>query len=203
MNTIGRLLLQASICLPVLLTGCTWANWNSIYRNYSVRDDSPQSLAIDVKQRVIYARTFTTIGGQKRSIVCAEPSPDALSAIGVALAGNIEVAGRGSASGSYSTAESVLNIGLRTQTIQLLRDAMYRLCEAYFNSGLTMDQVWRLQIRYQDAMVSLLAIEQLTGAATPRPAIVYSAALGESAPILNGRATTKPTRSPSRHRRAS
>ena len=38
---------------------------------------------------------------------------------------------QGGVGGTSSTSESVASIGLRTQTIQLLRDAYYRLCEAF------------------------------------------------------------------------
>ncbi len=117
--------------------------------------------------------------------MCAEPSPDALAAISVALAANIDAAQQGSGSASFSTAESVVNIGLRTQTIQLLRDGMYRLCEAYFNSALDGLNMADLQARYQNAMVTLLAIEQLTGAATPVPSVAFAASSAESAPVLN------------------
>lgn len=78
-----------------------------------------------------------------------------------------------------------MNIGLRTQTIQLLRDAMYRLCEAYFNSGIESGKMAPIIDRYQDAMVALLAIEQLTGAATPRPAVAIASSTGQAGLNLN------------------
>ena len=163
-----------------LAVGCS-ANWRSIGRPFSVRPDNAQSLAIDAKQRVVYSRIFN----DDRSIVCAEPSPDALTALSSALAGSVDASGYGSATASYSAAEAAMNIGVRTQTIQLLRDGMYRLCEAYFNSALEGRDMRAAHLRYQDLMVALLAIEQLTGAATPRPAVTLANASGEAALRLN------------------
>jgi hypothetical protein len=56
-----------------------------------------------------------------------------------------------------------MNIGLRTPTIQLLRDGMYRLCEAYMNGAIDRSRYTVLINRYQQMMIGLVAIEQLTG----------------------------------------
>src|SRR5205809_6717078 len=45
---------------------------------------------------------------------------------------------------------------------------MYRLCEGYAAGALTNAEFNREQRRYQNLMLSLLAIEQLTGAVVPR-----------------------------------
>lgn len=65
--------------------------------------------------------------------------------------------------GSAGFQEGAAFVGLRTSTIQLLRDGMYRLCEAHLNGAIDGD-TYNLQLRrYQRYMVALLAIEQLTG----------------------------------------
>jgi hypothetical protein len=71
--------------------------------------------------------------------------------------------------------ESAANIGLRTQSIQILRDGFYRLCEAYMN-GLSEEQYTIMLRRYQTNMVALLAIEQLTGAVKGGDAVISASA---------------------------
>ncbi|MGH8603978.1 MAG: hypothetical protein ACREXR_14780, partial [Gammaproteobacteria bacterium] len=73
-----------------------------------------------------------------------------------------------------SLSESGSNIGLRTQTIQLLRDSMYRLCEAYLSGVIGAEEYRRLLLRYQNSTIALLAVEQLTGAVPPRQIILRS-----------------------------
>jgi translation initiation factor 1 (eIF-1/SUI1) len=160
--------------VAVILPGCG-GNFYSIYRSFDTKDDS---IVIDAKQRLVaISRVKTSASGtsgtdNERTIVCAEPSPDALSAMSAAA----------SASGTYkevgaqlagSFAETASNIGLRTQTIQLLRDGMYRACEAYMNGAITSADYSKEQRRYQIIMGGLLAIEQLTGVVTPKQVILH------------------------------
>lgn len=107
-----------------------------------------KSVALDMKTRVVF---------EKSGVVCAEPSPDALSAIGAS--GGLSAKG---GNASFGLSESAAFTGLRTQSIQLLRDAMYRLCEGLASGKLSDNDFRSLQRRYQTTMLALLAIEQLT-----------------------------------------
>jgi len=94
---------------------------------------------------------------------CAEPSPDALSALAASGGIAAEVFGKGKGQLQAAVAESAGSIGLRTQSIQLMRDAMFRLCEGYMNDALGNAAFETLHRRFQNSMVAILAIEQLTG----------------------------------------
>jgi hypothetical protein len=59
--------------------------------------------------------------------------------------------------------ESGASIGLRTHSIQLLRDQLYSICQAYGNSGITPSAYRMMLTRNQRNTVALMAIEQLTG----------------------------------------
>lgn len=163
--------------LALAVGACTEAEWRSINRDFNPTHGN--SKLIDAKQRALISVKRPLIGADgkyvrdgKDGIVtsvtfCAEPSPDALQATASALAGAgsaskeaVEAAFNLSISGS----ESVASIGLRTQTIQLLRDSYYRLCEAYLNDGLDSIGYDVLQRRVQNQIIALLAVEQLTGA---------------------------------------
>jgi len=137
--------------------------------------DDGTSISIDAKQRAIFTmkkRVTATEGGPiEWRVVCAEPSPDAITAISAASGATAETL-KLALSGSFGSQESAASIGLRTQTIQILRDAMYRLCEGYASSALDEIAFARLQRRYQNLMLGLLAIEQLSGAVVARQAVL-------------------------------
>jgi hypothetical protein len=160
------------------LAGC--ANMQTAYRTF--QPDMGQSVAIDAKQRVVYTVQKDYGEGKEWRAICAEPSPDVLSALS-ATAG-LDASAAAKAIGlAFSSQEGAASIGLRTQTIQTLRDAMYRLCEGYASGAIDDTGFTRLQRRYQAVMLGLLAIEQLTGAVVAQQATLSgsgSARLGQS-----------------------
>ena len=175
--SIGR-----GICLsisPLLLSAC--AEFTHLTRTNIAPGAQLETTYIDAKQRAIttqLSERVTTKENGKKSVeykysVCAEPSPDALSAIaasqGLSLSKEDIQLAVNSAIG-----ESAGSIGLRTQSIQLMRDSMYRLCEAKLSGALSELAFETLHRRFQSSMVAILAIEQLTGAVRP-PAVVLGA----------------------------
>jgi len=167
-RTLGTVLSFATLCIA--LSGCI-ANQTSIYRQYSVTDPPEtitDSVLIDARQRAILSQP-----AGRPALICAEPSPDALSAISRAFAAgaraNIEAAGgavtpEGAAQVSLakSLTEAAAQLGSRNATIQLLRDGLYRQCEAYMNGAITEESYQKMSNRYVNAMVTLLAVERLT-----------------------------------------
>jgi hypothetical protein len=155
--------LATALLLPLALSAC--GNFFSVYREFSVssKEGAPKSIAIDVKQRTILSGSPD---GEK-IIVCAEPSPDALSVYAAGLSGSafagdkkaLDLALTGSETGSF--------IGNRTETIQLLRDNLYRACEAHMNGAMGDGDYIRLIRRYQIMTMGLLAIERLTDTVKP------------------------------------
>lgn len=145
------------LCLIVtvsVLAGC--GNLDSIFRTQSVGDDG-QLVLVGAKQRgyIVTPRGST--------VVCAEPSPDALSTFAASLSADAAVADRGSGSLAAAFAGSAASIGIRTPAIQALRDVMYRVCEAYAGGAINGQTYALIQTRYQGILLGLLAIEQLTG----------------------------------------
>lgn len=147
--------------LVLFLSGC--ANFNSVHRNFNISNGN--GALIDIKQRAIIASVVKTKNGDVETTetrVCAEPSPDSLSAYAAELAAKAD---NGQAAAGFSAAfqESAAFVGLRTQSIQLLRDASYRLCESYLNGAIEKEEYSWLLRRFQRNMLVLLAVEQLTG----------------------------------------
>ena len=160
----SRILL--ALALGFQLAGC--ANWSSVYRDFSVDDGT--GAMVDIKQRAVIASTHkvTTKKGEEeittsKVIVCAEPSPDSLSAYAAELSAEASIPDKAALQLAGALQESASFVGLRTQSIQLLRDSMYRLCEGYMSGALDRAQYEILVRRYQKYMVALLGIEQLTG----------------------------------------
>ena len=150
------------IFLITCLSGCAY--FDTVKRTLTI-DDGDGAL-IDIKQRsILVSRQHR--GKHIQTLVCAEPSPDAMAGYAAELAAKANVAGQGSGELTSAFQETVAFTGLRTQSIQLLRDAMYRACEAYMSGALDDGNYALFMRRYERYMVALLAIEQLTGAIRP------------------------------------
>ena len=94
-----------------------------------------RTLSIDAKQRMLLV---SDKGGRLHNeiVACAEPSPDALAAQAAALSVSGAKPEVISAALSASRSESAAAIGLRTQTVQILRDGYYRIFEAAMNGAI-------------------------------------------------------------------
>ena len=172
------LLCAVSVAALILATsGC------AALTHYNTNDQAGSghtTYFVDAKQRVVSTgKTNDRETGNELYMVCAEPSPDALSAIAAAQGLSLSQ-GDIQAALSNSITEGAGSIGLRTQSIQLMRDSMYRLCEAHM-SGFIGDLAFEtLHRRFQSSMVAILAIEQLTSVARP-PAITLGGVSGSAA----------------------
>lgn len=113
----------------------------------------------------------------RRNYLCAEPSPDVAKAVqaAVGLSGGLgvgltppagpgtEVDARLAAQLSFSRAESMAQLTKRIATIQLLRDGMYRACEAYANGAIGREIYTAIVSRYDTTMITMLLAEMAVG----------------------------------------
>ncbi len=153
--------LLCGLCVSVtLLAGCS----STTFKTFNVAEG--ESLSIDASQRTILVK------GDK---VCAEPSPDAMRALAAQFAAEAVLPNGPNAKVSSSLSETAATIGVRTATIQLVRDILYRVCEATMN-GLIDDKNVVINIinGMDNLTVALQAIEGLTGFQTA-PAVVIGA----------------------------
>jgi hypothetical protein len=156
----------------ILFVGC--ARLDSIYRRPSL--DNNHSVVTDAKQRIVTnikvdpnETVFGRINPQR--VVCAEPSPDVAQAISQSVSGAIQAAinqgtasGQGSANFAQASAESVIQLGERLATIQLLRDKFYRACEAYANGAMSATGYTIMLSRLDKVMATMLLAEMAAGA---------------------------------------
>lgn len=167
------------------VAGCD-ANFNSIFRT------SPSSLAkphselvfTDAKQ----SASFVQLGPDGLMRACAARSPDVFSALSTAFSGSgsADVVGKLSAaiSGAGTSAESASAFGLRTQLTQSQIELLYQLCVASLNGTLSPDEFATEMHRYQNTMVTMLAIEQVTGYAKPTIVAIGGSSSAGSADAL-------------------
>jgi hypothetical protein len=152
-----KVLLTAVVLGCVSLSGCS-----TIYRTVSLDSKPATSIDIDAKARMIVVTDYGGKDGNRR-VVCSEPSPD--TAVGIASSTSLaaNVAGKVDAQLAASLAEAVQSVGRRTQSIQLLRDGLYRACEAYLNGAITANEYKLLLSRISAFAITLVAVDGLTG----------------------------------------
>lgn len=156
--------LSVLVAIAFLTTGCG-ANFSSIGRHTSLptADDGGVAIHLDAQQRlVVYSANR----------YCAEPSPDALAAYAQSLGLGVGVPTQAATSLAGASQNTLASIGLRTQSITIMRDALYRMCEAYNNGALGDVMVATLLGRSQDLTAVILAIEQLTGAVAANQVVI-------------------------------
>ena len=108
-----------------------------------------------------------------RYVRCAEPSPDVAKAVANSFGGGLTAVVRGLPSGvtpevagaiSRSHAEAIAQLTERLATMQLLRDGLYRACEAYANGAIS-DTTYAVMLsRFDKTMVTMLLGELAAGA---------------------------------------
>lgn len=160
-----------------LLGGC--ANINTIDRATSLdsADDKGKAIHLDIQQRLLIVNDIGKY--------CSEPSPDALAAFAAAAGIGASSPAQGAASATVNGNSSAASIGLRTQSITLMRDALYRMCEAYSNGKLSGPQVMTMLSRSQDLTAVILATEQLTGAVVAQQAALSGSSSADASAVMS------------------
>lgn len=131
------------------------------------------SVLVDAQQRVVsnvaVHRSPITGELERQRIVCAEPSPDTALAVASTFAANLGL--RGPISGpktgisgeggiQMTSFQDLLQLGFRSDSIQLLRDVLYRACEGYMNGAL--DEIsYALIVSRMDALMTTLALGEM------------------------------------------
>jgi len=182
----------------LFLSGCS-ANHYAVHQIDELKSDDAAVIAVDAKQRFLISNvanretvtvkkdgngTETTRKVEKIRRFCAEYSPDVFSALSQSASGQASFGQESdpktlnaALKGAFSSGETGATIA-RTQTINMLKEMMYRTCERYMNGQIGDDEYATIAARDQRIMTSILAIEQLTGSITPAPTVI--AVSGES-----------------------
>lgn len=180
-----RILAITALCAVAALLGGCDANFHSIFRTTpnGTGELHSQLVYSDAKQAV----SFMQVGNDNVLRACAARSPDVFAALSTAFSGDVsaETAKLTAAlSGAGATSEQASAFGLRTQLTQSQMELLYQLCIASLNGTLSPDQFATEMHRYQNTMVTMLAIEQVTGYAKPTVVVIGGNAAAGSADAL-------------------
>jgi hypothetical protein len=171
--------------IAVSLSACS-ANHRSIHRHTALESESDSIVIVDAKQRAITQQAVrrNADGDEQIRRFCSEPSPDVFSIV----AQSLSAGGSFGRSADPKAIEAALNLAHasaesgstipRTQTVNLLRELMFRTCERFLSGGYDQMELSVQAVRDQRLMVSILAIEQLTGTVSPTPTILNTGASG-------------------------
>jgi hypothetical protein len=123
-----------------------------------------------------YGNPKQALGPRPREYLCAEPSPDVARAVQAALSlsggaagtatpptGGTAIEAQLAFQTNASRSESVAQLTKRIATIQLLRDGMYRACEAYANGAIGPEIYTAITSRYDRMMITMLLGEMAAG----------------------------------------
>ncbi|MCG8492032.1 MAG: hypothetical protein MI743_10490 [Sneathiellales bacterium] len=136
---------------------------------------------------IIQSRLVKTSKGKRVDpdyVTCVAPSPDVASAVSSSFDAAAKLAGKlpndiePEAAFAISSAQTqgIAALGERIATIQLLRDGLYRACEAYANGAISKTAYAVMLSRYDDTMVTLMAMDLASGG------------FGRPLPVLTGKA---------------
>lgn len=175
----------AAVAAMMALSGC--ANLASVFRDRTMIREGTQTrsnvVTVDSTQRsIVSTLRHGDASDQTIALVCAEPPPDVMSSLNSSVAGTLSAstttpAQREAAlkiAGSLATAVAAIK---RSQTVNLLALSMFRTCERYMNGAIGPQEASAQALRDQRAMVTVLAIEQLTSLGSGE----FGAAIGEGA----------------------
>ena len=161
------------------------ANQTTSYRTERIGQNGPAVITQDAKTRnLVMVPEMTEVIGQGGTTtartnqwrICAEAAPDVFSAMSASAAGELGLDTRGS--GTQARTQMALAIAEaagtieRTQTINMLRESMYRTCERYMSGAISQSTFVVQAGRDWRAMIAILAIEQLTRTARPPSTII-------------------------------
>lgn len=163
--------LTGLVFAAISLAGCGDRNFGAVRTTTTEADD-----------RVVMASTpqRPPVNGAPvipNQIFCAEPSPDVAKAVSSASQAAVSaqvnatqpqsgtaIEAAGTVAAGRSRAEALAQLAERLATIQLLRDGLYRACEAFANGAVGPISYALMLSRYGDTMVTLLGSEMAAGA---------------------------------------
>ena len=171
-----------AIAATLFLASCanlSTINRQTLFADVGEHGNHPgQVVHLDVQQRLFITNEMGRF--------CAEPSPDAMASFAAALSASGGSPSNEAISAALTAGSQSSSIGLRTQSITLLRDTLYRMCEAYNNGKLTDSQVMTLLGRSQDLTAVILAVEQLTGTVSASQSALTTTASADAFAVATG-----------------
>lgn len=164
------------VCCALALAACgndgTYFATTDLNGGTTAVTDAKVRMVVNLPDRTFHDPTQPEWKASAPRIVCAEPSPDVAQAVNEAIKAGLSVKVSNpegdtvGVDGNFARAFSaqVAQLGERLATIQLLRDKMYRACEAYANGAVSDTGYTLMLARLDKTMTTLLAGETAAGA---------------------------------------
>ena len=115
--------------------------------------DSEGGTILEANKRVFFSTAKAHKDNNKGKIrICAEPSPDVSVQIALALQAK---------SSSFTYTTTLEKLTERSRSVQLLRDWMYRMCEAWVNHAVGADTYYGTIAAYPNTMIATHAIDAI------------------------------------------
>jgi murein L,D-transpeptidase YcbB/YkuD len=185
--------------LAVVLAACSNSDFRAEHRTLATSD----VLATDAGARLVTATPIingvdNTGRFKPHQVNCAEPSPDVAKAIQAAFSSgvSVDVSGQQATTPEMqakvanaiaaSRSEALAQLTERLPTIQLLRDGLFRACEAYSNGALSPISYALVLSRYGDTMVTMLGSEMIAGTYGHQLATAGGSSTAHSSASLTG-----------------
>ena len=170
--------------VSVALSGCA-ASWQPV-RDVSMGGVPSQAMTADFRMVTLQANPKDAAkDGKRPGILCAEPSPDIARAFSNAFSAVASASVKSPTSTSVDasgglqsqSAQAIAQLGKRFATLEILREKLYRECMAYANGQLS-ESTWALlESRFNSWVVTLLAVEVVSGDSATPPNPVTSPSL--------------------------
>lgn len=189
-----------SAVLVLALAGCNGTD--TFFTQHRTLGKKSDVILTDAGARTVVAtqvQDSDSVGHfEPNQINCAEPSPDVAKAIDTAFSGGISlnITGEGAnlpveaqakiaAAITQARAEALVQMTERLPTIQLLRDGLFRACEAYANGALSPTSYALMLSRYGDTMVTMLSSDLIAGNFGRELAAISGSASGAASASLD------------------
>lgn len=189
MGTINKIALASAVAS--LLGGCA----SSTGRITTIpMQNGATATATSAETRLVFSATNQRSTPEHPTpsavITCAEPSPDIAKIASEAFSASANASGQlfgnrqtdASVALGHARAEQAAELGQRLATVQLVRDTLYRACEAYANGAIDETMYAIITSRFDDLMVALFAEQMAQGGQSPE-AILLSNANGSATAI--------------------
>ena len=180
------------VCFLIFFSACTHQEHRPSETQSVKADDT--ILLTDATQRMVF---------RDKNGICAEPSPDVAQAFSTSLSAGLSAAmsklpadasAEVAASFASSAVENVAQLGERLATIQLLRDGLYRACEAHARGALSNASYAVPLSRYDDVMITALSTEVAGGAFGRSLAGISGESTGDASATLTQKSEFKSER---------
>ena len=172
----NRVIALVTLGLSSLLTGCGQPQFVR-----ALEFSRSEVLATDAQFRGIIVQDRRTADprwdphGGGAQVFCAEPAPDTArafaSSFGASLATQLStVSPEALAAFSRATADAIAQL-VRSNPVNILRDGLYRACEAYANGAITDEEYRILLSGLDEAVVAMALANEISGFAPVGPTI--------------------------------